>query len=167
MKMRASCSLLPQRMTVAADQVHVWHAPLDTSPSEVAGLKETFALDELSRAARFRHATDRQRFVACRGMLREILSWYTGESPGELEFCYGPHGKPLLKVADGAHPLRFNVSHSHGLAVFAIARDREVGIDIERFQTDFAWEEIAASSFLPRRLTFSTRCQCKRDMRLS
>jgi 4'-phosphopantetheinyl transferase len=93
-KMELSCSLPPRRMSVTANQVHVWHAPLDISPSEVAGLEETLALDELSRAARFRHATDRQRFVACRGMLREILSRYTGESPGELEFCYGPHGKP-------------------------------------------------------------------------
>jgi 4'-phosphopantetheinyl transferase len=80
-------------------------------------------------------------------MLREILSWHTSESPGELEFCYGPHGKPRLKAANGAHQLRFNVSHSHGLAVFAIARDREVGVDIERFQPDFAWEDIAASFF--------------------
>jgi 4'-phosphopantetheinyl transferase len=147
MKMRASCSLLPQRMTVATDQVHVWHAPLDISPSEVAGLEETLAPDELSRAARFRHATDRQRFVTCRGMLREILSRYAGEAPAQLDFCYGPCGKPRLKSANGAHRLRFNVSHSQGLAVFAIARDREVGIDIERFQTDFAWEEIAASFF--------------------
>jgi hypothetical protein len=54
MKMRASCSLLPQRMTVATDRVHVWHGPLDISPSEVAGLEETLALGELSRAARFR-----------------------------------------------------------------------------------------------------------------
>jgi hypothetical protein len=54
MKMRASCSLLPQRMTVATDRVHVWHGPLDISPFEVAGLEETLALGELSRAARFR-----------------------------------------------------------------------------------------------------------------
>ena len=53
----------------------------------------------------------------------------------------------FLKSASGAHPLRFNVSHSQGLAAIAIARDREVGIDIEHFQTAFAWEEIAASFF--------------------
>ena len=147
MKMPTSCSLLPQRMIVAADQVHVWHAPLDISPSEVAGLEKTLALDELSRAARFLHAINRQRFVACRGMLREILAWYTGESPGELEFCYGPHGKPCLKAANDTHPLHFNVSHSYGLAVVAIARHRQVGVDIERFQPDFGWEEIAASFF--------------------
>lgn len=147
MKMPLSCSVPPQRMSVTADQVHVWHAPLDISQSEVTGLEETLAPDELSRAARFRRAADRQRFITCRGLLREILARYVGEAPGALEFCYGPSGKPGLKSASGAHPLRFNVSHSQELAAIAIARDREVGIDIEHFQTDFAWEEIAASFF--------------------
>ena len=54
MKVRASCSLLPQRKTVATDRIHVWYGPLDISPSEVAGLEEALALGELSRAARFR-----------------------------------------------------------------------------------------------------------------
>lgn len=146
MKMPVSC-ILPLQMSVTADQVHVWHALLDISPSEVARLEETLAPDELSRAARFRHATDRQRFVTCRGRLREILSRYAGEAPGALEFCYGPSAKPRLKSATGIHALRCNVSHSQELAAVAIARDREVGIDIERFQTDFAWEEIAESFF--------------------
>jgi 4'-phosphopantetheinyl transferase len=145
--MAASCNSLQQCMSVTSAQVHVWHALLDISSSEVAGLEQTLSPDELSRVARFRHTTDRQRFVICRGVLREILSRHTGIAPGELEFCYGPHGKPRLRSVKEPHPLRFSVSHSQGVAVFAIARDREVGIDIEHLQTDFAWEEIAASFF--------------------
>jgi 4'-phosphopantetheinyl transferase len=147
MKMPLSCSVPPPRMSVTVGQVHVWHAPLDISRPERASLEETLAPDELARAAQFRHPTDRQRFVTCRGRLREILSRYTGEPPAALEFGYGPCGKPRLKSAPDEHQLGFNVSHSQGLAVFAIALDREVGIDIERFQTDFLWEEIAATFF--------------------
>src|SRR2546423_6082553 len=41
------------------------------------------------------------------------------------------HGKPLL--ADGSLGwLRFNVAHSDDLAVYALARDRDVGVDVER-----------------------------------
>ena len=147
MKMPVPCTVPLQRRSVTAGQVHVWHASLDVGPSEVARLEETLAPDELSRASRFRHATDRQRFVTCRGRLREILSRYTGEAPRALEFGYGPGGKPFLKSASGSHPLRFNVSHSHGLAAFAVAHEREVGIDIERLEMDFAWQEIAQSFF--------------------
>jgi hypothetical protein len=43
----------PQRMSVTADQVHAWHAPLDISQSEVTGLEETFAPKELSRGAQW------------------------------------------------------------------------------------------------------------------
>jgi hypothetical protein len=53
MKMPLSCSFPPQRMSVTADQVHVWHAPLDISQSEVTGLEETFAPEELSRGAQW------------------------------------------------------------------------------------------------------------------
>jgi 4'-phosphopantetheinyl transferase len=147
MNMPAACTLLPQRVPIAAEEVQVWHAPLDVSPSEVARLEYILAPDELFRASRFRYATDRQRFVTCRGRLREMLSRYLGESPREIELCYGPHGKPQLKPADGSHPLRFNVSHSAGLGAFAFSLDREVGIDIEHFQVDFAWEDIARSLF--------------------
>ena len=53
MKMALSCSFPPQRMSVTADQVHVWHASLDISQSEVTGLGETFAPKELSRGAQW------------------------------------------------------------------------------------------------------------------
>ena len=32
--------------------------------------------------------------------------------------------------------LRFNLSHSGEFAVFAVARDREVGVDVERVRAD-------------------------------
>jgi len=144
--MQTSCTM-PQRMSVATDQVQVWHAPLDIHPSELDRLEQTLASDEISRARRFRHLTDRQRFVACRGILREMLSRFIDRSPTEIEFCYGPRGKPRLRSDEESHPLRFNVSHSYGLAVFAIAHDREVGVDIERFEASLEWQEIAESVF--------------------
>lgn len=145
--MQTPCTLLPPSVSVTSGQVEVWYAPLDIPPSEVHRLERTLANDEVSRAARFRHLTDRRHFVACRGILREILSRYVDESPGEIEFCYGPRGKPRLRSDDGPHRLRFNVSHSQGLAVFAIAHDREVGVDIERLDPNLEWQEIAESVF--------------------
>jgi 4'-phosphopantetheinyl transferase len=153
MRPAAVCSLSSPRMSVTADQVHVWHVPLDLSQSEVANLEEHLASDERSRAARFLHSSDRLRFVACRGTLREILSRYLGEAPSEIEFAYSKYGKPRLRLSDDSHLLRFNVSHSDGLAVFAITHGREVGVDIERAQAEFAWEEIAASFFSAREIS--------------
>lgn len=69
--------------------------------------------------------------------------------PGRLNFCYGSHGKPALAEGSGEDALRFNVSHSHGLALFALTRDREVGVDLEYVRSDLELEEIAARFFSP------------------
>lgn len=67
---------------------------------------------------------------ASRRALLRVLGRYLEAEPGAIELRRGEHGKPAL--ADPAVPLRFNLSHSGGAALIAIAGDREVGVDIER-----------------------------------
>ncbi|MBV8886879.1 MAG: 4'-phosphopantetheinyl transferase superfamily protein, partial [Chroococcidiopsidaceae cyanobacterium CP_BM_RX_35] len=57
-----------------------------------------------------------------------------GREPSQIQFHYGPRGKPSLTPASVASWLRFNLSHSQGLAVYAVTRDREIGIDIEHIR---------------------------------
>jgi 4'-phosphopantetheinyl transferase len=59
------------------------------------------------------------------------LARYLGIPAGDLSFCLNAHGKPALVPGSGAGDLRFNLSHSHGLALFAFAFRREVGVDLE------------------------------------
>jgi 4'-phosphopantetheinyl transferase len=49
--------------------------------------------------------------------------------------------------------LRFNASHSNALALYAVAREREVGIDLEFVREDFAGFEIAERFFSPREVS--------------
>lgn len=69
--------------------------------------------------------------VASRWALREILGRYLGLPADELRFETGRHGKPRL--AEPASGLAFNLSHSRGLGLVAVAR-REVGVDVERIR---------------------------------
>jgi 4'-phosphopantetheinyl transferase len=59
---------------------------------------------------------------------RAVLRRYTS---GALEFAHGPHGKPYLRDAP---QLQFNLSHSGGVSLVAVALDVEVGVDIERLR---------------------------------
>jgi 4'-phosphopantetheinyl transferase len=77
---------------------------------------------------------DRNRFIVCRAILRGILAQYMDIEPAQIEFCYGRHGKPVLAAAFQNRELRFNVSHSHEIALFAFTRQREIGVDIERIR---------------------------------
>jgi 4'-phosphopantetheinyl transferase len=112
-------------------QVHVWRAALDIPTPLANALEGTLSPDEQARAARFRFPLLRQRFVAGCGILRAILGRYLGMAPQTLQFGYTAHGKPFLQPGEGRQALRFNMAHTEGVALYAIAHTREVGIDIE------------------------------------
>lgn len=138
----------PAELNLSSDEVHVWRALLNPRPEELPRLEATLAPDEISRAARFVFQRDRESFVAARGILRELLGAYLGQPPAALKFDSGPRGKPALK--DCAPWMRFNLAHSHGMALYAFAKGREVGVDIELLRPDFGGMEVAERFFSPR-----------------
>ena len=139
-----------RRLTLACDEMHVWRARLDRGPAVVRAMRDTLTPDERERADRFRFEKDRVRFVVARGALRDILGRYLGSPPGAISFSPGEFGKPELAGAAAESRLRFNVSHSDGLALYAVNREREVGVDLELLREDFAGLEIAERFFSPR-----------------
>ena len=145
--------LPPADLALSNDDVHVWRVWLDLAVSSVRHLRFTLAPDELRRADRYHFETDRRRFIIARGVLRAILSRYLHQAPGQLQFGSNPYGKPTLLHPSAPDRLRFNVSHSDGLALIAIAAGREVGVDLERVRVDFACERIAEQFFSPREIT--------------
>lgn len=132
------------------DEVHVWRVPLEQPASVLGRLRALLDEGELSRAERFHFARDRDHFVVARGVLRTLLGSYLGVGPAALSFAYNPFGKPSLKDEGDAPPVRFNLSHSHGLALCAFARERELGVDVERVRAEFAGDEIAEHFFAAR-----------------
>jgi len=135
------------------NEVHVWRAALESPTVNVQRLKNVLSEDERDRAERFYFPKDRDHFTVARGVLRVLLARYLDTDPNQLRFSYGSHGKPTLTIASGGDALRFNVSHSSGLALYAFARGREIGIDLERIRMDLDYEQIAARFFSAREST--------------
>jgi 4'-phosphopantetheinyl transferase len=134
------------------NEVHVWRATLDVASTDLERLRATLSSDEQARAARFHFPKDQHHFIAARGTLRTILARYFNRAPAQIEFRYSPHGKPELARGSEAERLRFNLSHSQGLALYAITRDHAIGVDLESVQANRDWEQIAARHFAPREL---------------
>jgi 4'-phosphopantetheinyl transferase len=125
-------------------EVHVWSVDLDgVAEAEVAS---SLSADERERAGRFRFERDRRRFVVARGLLRRLVGRYLDREPASVRFGYGPRGKPSVAAGDG---IRFNLSHSAGLALLAFAWRREVGVDVERLRPVPEAEDIARRYFSP------------------
>jgi 4'-phosphopantetheinyl transferase len=135
-------------LALPPDEVHVWRAELDLSPERVDALADVLIADERARAARFHFERDRHRWTVARARLRLLLARYLGGPPDRFRFALGAHGKPALARPEDTD-LRFNVSHSRGLALYAVSRGREVGVDVEGLRADFATDEIAERFFSP------------------
>jgi len=129
-------------------EVHVWRAALDEFP-EAGPLAACLSEDEQQRAGRFRVPQVRARFTAARSILRDILGSYLGCPPSQVHFHYRKHGKPCLAPGAFSDDLRFNLSHSHGLALYAVSRGSEVGIDLENTRTDRDHDRLAERFFSP------------------
>ncbi len=127
--------------------VHVWGTSLIVTPSARDALTGVLAPDERERASRFRFERDRDRFVAARGRLRLLLGAYAGRPAATLRFEYGPQGKPALRGPSRTGGLRFNLSHSGDVAVYALAIGRDVGVDVEQLRAVPEMDEIVERWF--------------------
>jgi 4'-phosphopantetheinyl transferase len=126
-------------------RVHVWSVALDEP-----GAPLILSASERERAGRQAQERPARRWARARSELRRILAAYAGADPAELVIepapcvhCGERHGKPFL--AGQERPLRFNVSHSQGLAVIAVAHGREVGVDVEATRGGRRLQRIAES----------------------
>lgn len=134
---------------LASDEVHLWQADLTLSVERLEFLAETLTAEEQERAARFRFPEHRDRYVAGRGLLRELLGAYLNRSAAALRFSQGVHGKPALCGVDAAAGLHFNLSHSGDRALYAVAR-RELGVDLECLDRSVTYAAVAERVCTPR-----------------
>jgi 4'-phosphopantetheinyl transferase len=128
-----------------ADEIHVWRAELTCDSVTEAGLAETLSDQERARAQRFVQPPDRRRFIVARGQLRRLLGGYLSVSPDAVNLTAGRFGKPYL--ADATSEIRFNTAHSNELVLFAFARFREIGVDLEFERSDVETLELARRFF--------------------
>jgi 4'-phosphopantetheinyl transferase len=110
-------------------------------------LTTVLAEEELSRANRYALPRDRQHFVVARSTLRLLLGRYLKADPASLQIRQGARQKPYVLEKLRTSSLRFNLSHSKGLALFAFALGKELGIDLEQVCPDAAKREIAERYF--------------------
>ena len=139
----------PEQVALAVDKVQVWRVALDRVPASDSAVMTALSAAERERANGFRFDADRDRFVRSHTALRMILASYLHAAPEELVFRAGANGKPFLDCPADSVALHFNLSHSGNLALVAVARGREVGVDIERVRPVNDMAGIAARFFSP------------------
>ena len=128
--------------------VEIHLAALDVDPAERKNYEALLLREELARADRFHFSIDAARYIVRRGKLRELLALRLGCQPRAVSLTCNAFGKPRIRGSD----LQFNLSHSGGIALYALARDSDIGCDIEWRRPEFAREGVAERFFSAREL---------------
>ena len=135
-----------EQISISTPSCELWKAKLDISSNLAGKLSQLLTQEENHRANRFTFPRDRLHFIAARAFLRQLLGSYLSKNASEIAFRYNSFGKPMLKKDSS---LRFNLSHSAGLAVCGISNRGEIGVDIESLRPEVDVHLIAKHFFSP------------------
>jgi 4'-phosphopantetheinyl transferase len=140
-------SPFPPNRLFLKDEIHVWLADLEDADIRLEYCADCLSPMERDRAARFKFARDRKRYLIAHGALRSILAMYLDVDAAAIDFDSGPAGKPKLTRNLTGSDVEFNLSHSGEVALIALTRGEEIGVDVERVREDFAFKPIAQRFF--------------------
>lgn len=117
----------PKRISLLEGEIYVFRF-LVANASSVDFLKQYLTGDEHERAEKIQLENVRMQFVSAHAALNTLLARILNTKIANLEFVKNEQGKLLLKNDS----LRFNLSHSQGVVLMAISKDRAVGVDVEK-----------------------------------
>ncbi len=137
----------PQSLSIPGNEIHVWRISVLKPSETLKPLWDVLSEDERKRAGRFHFKKDKNLFIISHGALRNILSRYLKVEPCEIKYHADSHGKPKLHEEIKTIDLRFNLSHSSGLAMCAVGLGRDLGIDVQFIKDGFRGREIAERFF--------------------
>jgi 4'-phosphopantetheinyl transferase len=146
-------------------EVHIWAIPLRASSAALETLESHLSPSERERAGRFHSRLHRDRFITGRGWLRALLARYLEAEPRDLEFVYGPQGKPSVQTREKDQGVEFNLAHSDELALLAVTREAAVGIDVERLRPLEEADDLVARFFSERES--AAFCRLPREEKLA
>lgn len=119
-------------MQIDPNEIHLWPIVLTLSAEEEAKQVALLSADELLRAERFHFPLHKNRFIAARSALRQLLSFYLDCHPQQITFSYAAYHKPYL--ASPWSDVQFNLAHSYHLGLVAVTKQQPVGVDIEKIR---------------------------------
>ncbi len=141
----AEARLVAEPAPLTIGMAHIWFAHLEEMRGKVEDYKLLLDREEQERAARFRFEVDRERYIIGHGMLRMLLSRYTGIAPKEITTVRGKYGKPYLP--DGS--IHFNLSDTKDAVLIAFALE-EIGVDLETMTRTVDHDAVAEHYFTRR-----------------
>jgi 4'-phosphopantetheinyl transferase len=139
-------------LALPREQIHLWLVFQDEIQDEalLCSYRELLTDEERAREQRFHFLRGRREFLITRALVRTVLSRYSNVRPEQWRFSATDFGRPEI-VAPGESDalLSFNLAHTGGLIVCAVAHARALGVDVEHLREGRAPLDIAHRYFAP------------------
>lgn len=139
----------PEDVSLEEDEVHVWKVGLGVPLNTIGQLQHILSEDEVKRAEQFRFEKDRLHWITAHAILRILLGHYLDSDPRGIAFTSNDYGKPFIAFPSYGIRLRFNLSHSGNLALYAFTYNRHIGVDVEQMRGSIEYETLAQHYFSP------------------
>jgi len=124
------------------NNIHIWLANIEEYIDNNVLFNNHLSAAELERSKQYKFKKDQDRFAAARNILRDLLAKYLDRPPKNIEIAYNNYGKPYID-----HEIKFNISHSYEIALFAFTKTGPIGVDIEKIQPIENIDDIATQYF--------------------
>jgi 4'-phosphopantetheinyl transferase len=140
----------PSLLTLPPGEVHVWIVEPEriTDPGLQASYRDLLDAPEREKQQRFHFERHRLQYLVSHALVRLTLSRYAPVPPEAWSFAANTYGRPEIRGEEKPW-LRFNLSHTDGMALCAVARDVDVGADVEDAERRGETVGIADSFFAP------------------
>jgi len=133
--------------TLGDNEVHIWLNYLNLHQARLKHLYPLLSAAEKERSERFKFYKHRKNYIASHGFLHTVLSYYVDTPANEITFSLGEQGKPSIISEQNSDNIQFNLSHSGNLAILAICKNHQLGVDIEHTDRKADWAGIARRFF--------------------
>ena len=130
-------------------EAHIWFAIPNfiKNSREITRLLSLLSVEEINKHNRFHFAEDRHLYLVSHALVRNVLAKYLEKQPADLKFHYTEHGKPEVWLSKNDPIIRFNLSHTPGLAACIVTINDDCGIDAEAIVNKTASLDVAHLMF--------------------
>lgn len=142
------------RLTLSDTEAHLWLVRTEeiTDPELLRRYHGLLSPEEEHQHQQFATEELRREYLITRALCRTMLSHYAEVAPADWQFVVNAFGRPEIVRPVGVPPLRFNLSHTHGLVACLMTLEADCGVDVEDATRAAAMDDVAARCFSAREL---------------
>ena len=120
---------------IKPNEIHLWFCQNESinNTRTIRQYQNVLSQDERIKQVQFYFEEHRHQYLVTRALLRTTLSLYSDSyvKPEDWIFQVNPYGKPYIESPPLSYTPFFNLSHTKGMIVLAIAPEPIMGVDIE------------------------------------